>query len=297
MRLVSIVNIIELDSSIRGLIKTEINSIELMFKNYMLEESKEREALNSKIKDISNKIETVVDKKIETLEASLLELLDDIENLKTQDIKNKEETDKRFIDLEKSFDKKLSDTVQRVDAAILNNGSDFAIKNNETNEKILRLNNELTSLIMSVNQDIHKNIISIAKQCVDDVAEVKYVEKEILGKIKTHIEDKLSLYTEELNQMHYNSISHIIDFNRKSNGNGKIDTSKLDEDLKKKTLQLKWQRDKHDKGEKLLSKGAAIIEKRDRLHEEFLRLEREKKPTDRISVILGVYNEILKDIK
>jgi len=78
-------------------------------------------------------------------------------------------------------------------------------------------------------------------------------------------------------------------------GNEK-DLNNLKSSLLQPFLQNKWAKDKEQKGQKILNKGVAIIEARDKLHDEILVKERSGADVSKEKIQLETMDKILSEI-
>jgi len=141
---------------------------------------------------------------------------------------------------------------------------------------------------------------------------VESVRRELLEKISTaseRLEDKSNDLTNKIEPLvsGYKSICEkVLNFNRDlfiedMFFNSKHDSQKQFDDFKAKTLQplleAKWEQDKIKQGEKVLNKGAEIINERNRLHGEILVKERQGENVEKLKEQLKAFDWIVEEIK
>lgn len=78
--------------------------------------------------------------------------------------------------------------------------------------------------------------------------------------------------------------------------NGK-DMANLRSQLLQPILEARWREEKNKKGERIINKGAEIIEKRDKLHKDIIDKERRGERVDNLKIKLEIYNEIVGGLK
>ena len=75
------------------------------------------------------------------------------------------------------------------------------------------------------------------------------------------------------------------------------DLSNLKALLTQPLLEKKWAKQKQEDGQKIVNKGIQVIEKRNALHNEILKLEREGRNVDLAKEQLKAYDEIIEMIR
>jgi len=155
---------------------------------------------------------------------------------------------------------------------------------------------ELKNNISNIESSFHALKRDLPKELLEDISEFKTnVRKEL----NDYIEKRLFELKREMTDEYYNVLNKLIEFNKTLFMSNDKKRNIVD-DLEQFLLQQKWDKEKNRNGEKILNKGAEIIDRRKKLYDEILAKERQNEKPERINLLkakLEAYDSILKEIK
>lgn len=264
------------------------------------------ELIDRKILDEGIKNKNYMDGIVNVLRAEMNRALD------TRIIGLLSENKKDFVVLQNRIDSIKTDLIGMVDIKLAQINKEAA----DAREKALSLKSALdlnnTKMVFfdkgmdelkRSNEKISSSIpefSSLEKKIDTDVENMRNANA---LQIETISEKKASDYQGWLNQQFFEAFVKIIKFNKEmiskyvppQNQNGEL--VKLEKEFEGKALDEKWNKEKELQGKKIINKGIAIIEERNRLHAEILLKEKNKEDVSVLKNRLSGFDWILREIQ
>ena len=122
---------------------------------------------------------------------------------------------------------------------------------------------------------------NLSKELSDEISEFK---SSIRKDVDSLIEDGLFGIRRDMTDEYYNVLNKLLEFNKTIYMTADKKKNIVD-DLEQFLLNQKWDKERNEKGNKIINKGAAIIKARQELYEEILRRERQNEKPEKISLL------------
>lgn len=185
----------------------------------------------------------------------------------------------------------IKDLINKVDSKVDN----YVEKTSWQGKELYELRSDISAY--------KEEILTLKKELSEAVALCNTAVEVISVKVNTEIDKRVNEYQRWINQEYYDLVNRsmilIEDILKKKNPElvNSSDFQSLKENLSQSSLQNKWDHKKKAQGQSVLNRAEEIIAKRDLLHEEMIKSEREGKNVDDLKKKIEVYEEILEMIK
>ena len=124
------------------------------------------------------------------------------------------------------------------------------------------------------------------------------------GKIINNVELSLIGFHKEITDRYFDTLERILKVHTESslisalaNQIGKKDLDNLKSSLLQPFLEAKWEKEKEEKGQRIVNKGVLIIEERNSLHNEILQKEKQGEDVGLLKEQLKGFDKVLEMIK
>lgn len=188
------------------------------------------------------------------------------------------------------------DTVSKTDAEKSRNDLESKIKSD-----VSEINDKSLKQIKDIEEQHEKNIVKMESQ-IDygikaNIENSNIHLKRIEDKLRNDFEIKFIEASREMDRKYMEAIDRVFSLNRDLSLMSVLGSKVNKEELTQPLLEMKWAKNKEIEGEKIVSSGVKVIEKRKSLYDEVLQIEKSGGDVSRLKEQLKSFDWILEVIK
>lgn len=163
----------------------------------------------------------------------------------------------------------------------------------DIDKKVYDCERNIANKVYEVISRIDSKFAEIKSQTKDDFREFK----DALGNVKNEVDTKLIEFHKQITDKYFQTLEDIFRYNKEISLMNQLakhiddkDLAQLKTQLLQPVLEARWAKEKKEKGEAIEKNGEWVIEKRQRLHNQMLQMEKQTKP---IAEIEAIKNQII----